>query len=164
MAKPWFHLIRILEKLIKWFQELDKTVDILLVFFPQWRLIKTKSKGNSSQKPSTGSKSCACLKDKTCRHWKETRSHFSFTFDTRRTFFPSAASSQRTCPPTYPSLALSVSLCFKNAHPDFGLITHQKRLVHFNALFGNATVSFIALEDISSLQSCCMKPQNIVEI
>ena len=46
---------------------------------------------------------------------------------------------------------------------DLGLITHRKRLKHFNALFGDATVFLMEQKDISSQKNSRIKPQNKVK-
>ena len=98
------------------------------------------------------------------------QTNLSFTCDTRLTFFPSAACKQRTCSPKSRTWCKTVSplaaAYIKNTkylspttkNTEFECINHRKRLVHFNVLFGRCDCSLIVQEDISLLQSCCVKP------
>ena len=96
------------------------------------------------------------------------QTHFSFTFDTRQTFFHSAACRQYVCSPKshtwHKTMSPLAAAYIRNIH---WIWPHQiwtyhppKRLVH---CLGEAIVFLVIQEDISLLQSNCMKPKNKVE-
>ena len=67
--------------------------------------------------------------------------HFSFTFDTRQTFFPSLLANS-----AHVRLSLQQPILKTPSghdHTEFGHINHWKWRVHFNALFGRRNCSLI---------------------
>ena len=119
------------------------------------------SKGSGFQKTLTGNRSHACQKDKNYRQQKEARSNVSFTHNTIWTFFPSIASSQRTCPPKSLTRRKNVSPSaagyIKNINGTY--LAQVKRLLQtnqppkitctFQTLFGRRKCSLMIQEDVS---------------
>ena len=94
-----------------------------------------------------------------------------------RMLFHTAASTKHECRSGLLPRHLAISAASKLVPPkyillkhlldmttDFGLITHKKWLIHFNALLGDTTILLMAQEDVSLPQNSHLEPKNKVEI
>ena len=137
------------------------------------RKIRLKnSKGCGSRNPCQEVRAARALKTRPTGVRKKNRSHFSFTFDSRRAFLPSflrlLAGSICVCPSIVlsrrPVSSHQLDLSPSTKSADFGLKTHRKDKYISTPCLGVATVFLFVLENISSLQNSCTEPKNNVEI